>query len=91
MSHYNVNGSVAKTLIQHLIRFVAISGEVDDQTTKILFKILGPTFPPNSCRRRGGLIQSSEKCVGPYELQDFDLFYVTRFGFRPSKVAYLAH
>ena len=38
-----------------------------------------------------GVIQPTEKVIGPYELQDFNLFYVTRFGFRPSKIAYLAH
>lgn len=90
MSHYNVNASVAKTLIQHLIRFVANS-DVDENTAQILFKILSTDISPELVPAEGGLIQSTEKIVGPYELQDFNLFYVTRYGFRPSKVAYLAH
>jgi len=92
MSHYNVNGSVAKTLIQHLIRFVANSGDVNDATTQILFKILATEISPELVPADvSGVIQSTEKIIGPYELQDFNLFCVTRFGFRPSKIAYLAH
>ena len=91
MSHYNVNASVAKTLIQHLIRFVATSGEVDQQTAKVLFTILGTEISPELVPPgAGGVIQSTQKIIGPYELQDFNLFYVTRFGFRPSRIAYLA-
>ena len=92
MSHYNVNASVSKTLIQHLIRFVATSDEVDEATTQVLFKILATEISPELIPAdAGGVIQSTEKIVGPYELQDFNLFYVTRYGFRPSKIAYLAH
>jgi NAD+ synthase (glutamine-hydrolysing) len=91
MSHYNVNASVAKTLIQHLIRFVATSGEVDEQTAKILFTILTSEISPELVPAGSdGVIQSTQKVIGPYELQDFNLFYVTRFGFRPSRIAYLA-
>lgn len=92
MSHNNVNASVSKTLIQHLIRFVATSGDVDEETTQTLYKILAteisPELVPADAR---GVIQSTEKIIGPYELQDFNLFYVTRYGFRPSKIAYLAN
>jgi NAD+ synthase (glutamine-hydrolysing) len=92
MSHYNVNASVAKTLIQHLIRFVAASGEVDEATAKTLFTILATEISPELVPAdASGVMQSTEKMIGPYELQDFNLYYVTRFGFRPSKVAYLAH
>jgi NAD+ synthase (glutamine-hydrolysing) len=91
MSHYNVNASVAKTLIQHLIRFVATSSDVDEKTVQVLFKILATEISPELVPADGGLIQSTEKIVGSYDLQDFSLFYVTRYGFRPSKVAYLAH
>ena len=92
MSHYNVNASVSKTLIQHLIRFVATSGEVDEATTQVLFKILATEISPELVPADGsGVMQSTEKIIGPYELQDFNLFYVTRYGFRPSKIAYLAH
>lgn len=91
MSHYNVNASVAKTLIQHLIRFVATSGEVDEQTAKVLFTILATEISPELVPAGAdGVIQSTQKIIGPYELQDFNLFYVTRFGFRPSRIAYLA-
>jgi NAD+ synthase (glutamine-hydrolysing) len=91
MSHYNVNASVSKTLIQHLIRFVATSGEFDEQTAEVLFTILATEISPELVPAgAGGVIQSTQKVVGPYELQDFNLFYVTRFGFRPSRIAYLA-
>jgi NAD+ synthase (glutamine-hydrolysing) len=92
MSHYNVNSSVSKTLIQHLVRFVATSGEVDEVTKQALFKILATEISPELVPAdASGAMQSTEKIVGPYELQDFNLFYVTRYGFRPSKIAYLAH
>jgi NAD+ synthase (glutamine-hydrolysing) len=91
MSHYNVNASVAKTLIQHLIRFVATTGEFDERTAKILFTILATEISPELVPPGAdGALQSTEKIIGPYELQDFNLFYVTRFGFRPSRIAYLA-
>jgi NAD+ synthase (glutamine-hydrolysing) len=92
MSHYNVNASVSKTLIQHLIRFVATSGEVDEATAKTLLTILATEISPELVPPdASGVIQSTEKMIGPYELQDFNLYYVTRYGFRPSKIAYLAH
>ena len=91
MSHYNVNASVSKTLIQHLIRFVATSGEVEEQTAKVLLTILATEISPELVPPgQSGVIQSTQKVIGPYELQDFNLFYVTRFGFRPSRIAYLA-
>jgi NAD+ synthase (glutamine-hydrolysing) len=92
MSHYNVNASVPKTLIQHLIRFVATSGEVDEVTARTLFTILATEISPELVPPdANGVIQSTEKMIGPYDLQDFNLYYVTRYGFRPSKIAYLAH
>jgi NAD+ synthase (glutamine-hydrolysing) len=91
MSHYNPNASVSKTLIQHLIRFAAHSGDVDAETTQILEDILATEISPELVPAgEDGAIQSTESVVGPYALQDFTLFYVTRFGFRPSKIAYLA-
>jgi len=92
MSHYNVNASVPKTLIQHLIRFVARSGDVSDETAAVLRAVLAteisPELTPPSADRP---IQSTQQVVGPYSLQDFNLFYLTRYGFRPSKIAFLAH
>ena len=92
MSHYNVNASVAKTLIQHLIRFVASSGDVDEATVRALHAILATVISPELVPTRvGEAIQSSEKMIGPFALQDFSLYYLTRYGFRPSKIAFLAH
>ena len=91
MSHYNVNASVSKTLIQHLIRFVAGSGDVTAETAKVLMAILATEISPELVPATvGGAMQSTEQIVGPYALQDFNLFYVTRYGFRPSKIAFLA-
>ncbi len=91
MSHYNPNASVSKTLIQHLIRFVAASGDVDEETARVLYDILATEISPELVPPGAdGVIQSTESIVGPYALQDFNLFYATRFGFRPSKIAYLS-
>ena len=89
MSHYNVNASVPKTLIQHLIRFSA--GELNRNTAAILHAILDTVISPELVPETSETIQSSEQIVGPYALQDFTLFYLTRYGFRPSKIAFLAH
>ena len=91
MSHYNPNGSVSKTLIQHLIRFVAASGDVDKKTAATLHDILDTEISPELIPAgKGGAIQSTEQSVGPYSLQDFNLYYLTRLGYRPSKIAFLA-
>ena len=91
MSHYNVNSSVPKTLIQHLIRFVAASGDVTDETAGLLHAILATEISPELVPADAtGAIQSTEAIVGPYALQDFNVYYTTRYGFAPSKVAYLA-
>ncbi|HLG49023.1 MAG TPA: NAD(+) synthase [Reyranella sp.] len=90
MSHYNPNGSVSKTLIQHLIRFVAASGDVDKTTADILHDILDTEISPELIPGDNGAVQATESFVGPYALQDFNLFYLTRLGYRPSKIAFLA-
>ncbi len=91
MSHYNPNGSVSKTLIQHLIRFVAASGDVGQETAAILHDILDTEISPELIPAGAdGVVQSTEHSVGPYALQDFNLYYLTRLGFRPSKIAFLA-
>lgn len=90
MSHYNVNGGVAKTLIRHLIRWVATK-EHDGDTVRVLHAILDTEISPELVPAKDGQIQSTEATVGPYALNDFFLFYITRFGLTPSKVAYLAH
>lgn len=91
MSHYNVNGGVPKTLIQHLIRWVISSHEFDDAVNEVLQSVLDTEITPELVPTgEDEEIQSSEAKVGPYVLQDFSLFQVLRFGFRPSKVAFLA-
>lgn len=91
MSHYNVNAGVPKTLIQHLIRWVIASGQFDDNVGKTLDAILGTEISPELVPVEAGeKPQSTEAKVGPYELQDFNLFYTLRYGFRPSKIAFMA-
>jgi NAD+ synthase (glutamine-hydrolysing) len=92
MSHYNPNGSVSKTLIQHLIRYAAKSGAFSPETSAVLHAILATEISPEliPADAATGQAQSTQAVVGPYELQDFTLFYLTRYGFRPSKIAYLA-
>jgi NAD+ synthase (glutamine-hydrolysing) len=91
MSHYNVNGGVPKTLIQHLIRWVISSRQFDDEVGEVLQSVLGTEITPELVPTgEDEEIQSSEEKVGPYSLQDFSLFQVLRYGFRPSKVAFLA-
>jgi NAD+ synthase (glutamine-hydrolysing) len=91
MSHYNVNGGVPKTLIQHLIRWVVSSNQFDDRVNEVLTSVLDTEISPELVPQgEDEEIQSSEEKVGPYVLQDFSLFHMLRFGFRPSKVAFLA-
>jgi NAD+ synthase (glutamine-hydrolysing) len=91
MSHYNVNGGVPKTLIQHVLRWVVEEGlfaaDVGQTLTRILATEISPELVPVAA---GETPQSTEAKVGPYELQDFNLYYTLRYGFRPSKIAFLA-
>jgi NAD+ synthase (glutamine-hydrolysing) len=88
MSHYNVNGGVPKTFIQHLIRWVISSGQFEDEVSDTLRAILDTEISPELVP--GDELQSTESKVGPYALQDFTLFYVLRYGLRPSKIAFMA-
>jgi len=93
MSHYNVNASVPKTLIQHLIRWVAETAIFGAEAKPVLLDILATEISPELVP--GGAdedqpAQRTEDIVGPYALQDFHLYHITRYGFRPSKVAFLA-
>ena len=91
MSHYNVNSGVPKTLIQHLIRWVSGLDDFSDDVDEILLSILNTEISPELIPVKDGEVpQSTEKSIGPYELQDFTLFYTLRYGFRPSKIAFLA-
>ncbi len=93
MSHYNVNASVPKTLIQYLIRWAVDSQLFDGATCKTLTAIMNteisPELIPGESTEKP--TQSTQQIIGPYELQDFNLYYITRFGFRPTKIAFLAH
>jgi len=101
MSHYNVNASVPKTLIQHLIRWVIDQEEVEPEACAVLRDILeteiSPELVPAGVEAVSGPddgdgpAQHTEEVIGPYDLQDFHLYFVTRYGFRPSKIAFLAH
>lgn len=101
MSHYNVNASVPKTLITHLVRWVAETGQIGehgaggesgesgrDVLEAILATDISPELIPG--KSDGAPEQKTESTIGPYELQDFNLYYTLRFGFAPSKVAFLA-
>jgi NAD+ synthase (glutamine-hydrolysing) len=92
MSHYNVNASVPKTLIKHLIRWVIESGQAGAAATAILAGIVATTISPELVPGAGDdePAQQTEAIIGPYALQDFTLYYTTRYGYRPSKIAYLA-
>jgi NAD+ synthase (glutamine-hydrolysing) len=91
MSHYNVNASVPKTLIRHLVRWLVATRQFDAATLEVLARIVETPISPELVPGAGDTPeQSSEAVVGPYELQDFHLYYISRFGYRPSKVAFLA-
>jgi len=92
MSHYAVNASVPKTLISHLVRWVAETQQIGNTGSEVLLKILdtdiSPELVPGNSNQQPE--QKTENIIGPYELQDFNLYYILRFGFAPSKVAFLA-
>ena len=100
MSHYNVNASVPKTMIQFLIRWAIETSQFVPEASAVLARVLeteiSPELVPAVPLGRGlpaapeGPAQRSEEVVGPFELADFFLYYTVRFGYRPSKVAYLA-
>jgi NAD+ synthase (glutamine-hydrolysing) len=90
MSHYNVNSGVPKTLIQHLIRWVISARQLDAGASATLSDILETEISPELVPADAAGLQSTEAKIGPYELQDFNLFYTLRYGFRPSKIAFLA-
>jgi len=91
MSHYGVNSGVPKTLIQYLVRWAERTNQFDSATDAVLEAILdteiSPELVPGGAE---GKVQSTEETVGPYELNDFFLHHIIRFGQRPSKVAFMA-
>ncbi|HEX8103552.1 MAG TPA: NAD(+) synthase [Solirubrobacteraceae bacterium] len=88
MSHYNVNGGVPKTFIQHLLRWVISSEQFDQDVLDTLAAILETEISPELVP--GEELQSTESKVGPYALQDFTLFWTLRYGLRPSKIGFYA-
>ncbi|MGZ4534594.1 MAG: NAD(+) synthase [Nocardioidaceae bacterium] len=91
MSHYAVNSGVPKTLIQHLIRWVLSTGQFDDAASTVIREILDQEISPELVPvEEGTRPQSTEDAIGPYALQDFTLFHVLRYGFPPSRIAFLA-
>jgi len=91
MSHYAVNSGVPKTLIQHLIRWVIASGQLGAEENRTLQAVLDTEISPELVPMDADdTPQSTEATIGPYALQDFNLFYTLRYGFRPSKIAFLA-
>jgi NAD+ synthase (glutamine-hydrolysing) len=93
MSHYNVNASVPKTLIQHVIRWVAQSVIFSGDISEVLLDILETEISPELIPGQEGHQprQKTESVVGPFELQDFNNFHITRYGYLPTKVAFLAY
>jgi NAD+ synthase (glutamine-hydrolysing) len=96
MSHYNVNASVPKTLVRFMLRWAIDTGQFSQDASEVLRSVLETAISPELIPASDpdgdgdGPEQDSEHTVGPYELQDFFLYYIVRFGYRPSKVAYLA-
>jgi NAD+ synthase (glutamine-hydrolysing) len=91
MAHYNVNAGVPKTLIQHLIRWIIGTKRFADDVLETLDAILATEISPELVPvAEGEIPQSTEAKIGPYALQDFTLFHILRYGFVPSKIAFLA-
>ena len=92
MSRYGVNGSVPKTLVKYLVKWVA-ENDIDEESRITLLDIVETPISPEliPADENGEIQQKTEDLVGPYELHDFFLYYFMRFGFRPSKIYYLAN
>ena len=91
MSHYGVNAGVPKTLMQHLIRWVVSSGQFEEHVGETLMSILATEITPELIpTKEGEQPQSTQAQIGPYSLQDFNLYHLLRWGSRPSKVAFLS-
>lgn len=91
MSMYGVNASIPKTLVRHLVKWVA-EHEMDEASRLTLLDIVDTPISPEliPADENGNIQQITEDLVGPYELHDFFLYYFLRFGFRPSKIFFLA-
>ena len=91
MSMYGVNAGIPKTLLKHLVQSVAENG-MDETSKATLLDIVDTPISPEliPADENGEIKQKTEDLVGPYELHDFFLYYFLRFGFRPSKIYFLA-
>ena len=91
MSMYGVNGSIPKTLVKYLVNWVALNG-IDYESRNTLLDIVDTPISPEliPADEQGNIKQKTEDLVGPYALHDFFIHYFLRFGFRPSKIFYLA-
>lgn len=90
MSMYGVNASVPKTLVRYLVQYYADTAE-DKKLAEILYGVLDtPVSPELLPPKDGEIAQKTEELVGPYELHDFFLYYILRFGYAPAKVFFLA-
>ncbi len=93
MSHYGVNAGVPKTLISYLIRWAAETVfEKEPEVARVLASVLATPISPELLRlgAEGAIAQKSEEIVGPYELHDFFLYWLLRFGFGPRRIARMA-
>jgi NAD+ synthase (glutamine-hydrolysing) len=91
MAHYNVNAGVPKTLIQHLIRWIIGTKRFANDVLVTLDAIVSTEISPELVPvAEGETPQSTEAKIGPYALQDFTLFHILRYGFLPSKIAFMA-
>jgi NAD+ synthase (glutamine-hydrolysing) len=94
MAHYHVNASVPKTLIQHVIRWITETERLGPDASATIRRILETQISPELVPEDGAgaePVQETEAVIGPYELQDFTLYYTLRFGYAPPKVAFLAY
>ena len=91
MSHYTVNAGIPKTLIQHLIRWVIGEGLFTAEVNEVLRSVLDTEITPELVPTTGDAKpQSTEASIGPYNLQDFSLYWTLRYGLRPRRIAFLA-
>ena len=90
MSMYGVNGSVPKTLVRHLVRYYADTCREKELADVLLDVLDTPVSPELLPPQDGRISQKTEDLVGPYELHDFYLYYILRYGYAPSKIYRLA-
>ena len=90
MSMYGVNASVPKTLVRHLVRYYADTCGEKELSDVLLDVLDTPVSPELLPPEDGKISQKTEDLVGPYELHDFYLYYVLRFGYSPAKIFRLA-